>query len=358
MKRAKRKKNRRPGRAILFAALLLLLAALLVLRVLRIGISEDTVAELPAPTPAVSEQTPDSTQEEAETQPAELTEQEMTDTAPEQPEETAPMPTPAATPTPVNKKTPAPTGSGGYNKNTYEIVSDMVYTYRELQSAGMDTVRRDLDKLKAADPLLGTAWERIMDYWVYVNNDLEIHTGAVPEGLPQDDSLAIVALGYQLLPDGTMDPELVSRCELALACAEAYPNAYMIVTGGGTALDNKEMTEAQAMADWFLQKGFDPDRLIVETRAMTTGQNAQYSCEILMSEYPQVNKLLLVTSDYHMQMACLLFSAEAYLYECAYGVEPYTLAAHTAVSVPNATDEYNGVKKQAQYLWTLADPNY
>ena len=68
--------------------------------------------------------------------------------------------------------------------------------------------------------------------------------------------------------------------------------------------------------------------------------------------------MLLVTSDYYMQMACLLFSAEAYLYECAYGVEPYTLAAHAAVHIANATDEYNGTKVQAQYLWTLADPNY
>ena len=143
-----------------------------------------------------------------------------------------------------------------------------------------------------------------------------------------------------------------------MSCAETYPNAYVIVTGGGTALDNKEMTEAQAMADWFIRKGLDPDRLIVETRAMTTGQNAQYSCEILMAEYPQVKNLLLVTSDYHMQMAWLLFSEEAYLYECAYGVAPYVLAANAAVHIPEATDEYNGTAKQAQYLWTLADPQY
>ena len=78
----------------------------------------------------------------------------------------------------------------------------------------------------------------------------------------------------------------------------------------------------------------------------------------VMAEYPQVKNLLLVTSDYHMQMAWLLFSEEAYLYECAYGVAPYVLAGNAAVHIPDATDEYNGTSKQAQYLWTLADPQY
>ncbi|MBQ9249628.1 MAG: YdcF family protein [Oscillospiraceae bacterium] len=356
MKRGTRKRNTGRGRVIIFAVLVLLLAALLLLRILRTGPGAAIAEEMPAPTVASAQTVPPKT-EETEALPEEAPVPESTEAEPTLSDAAEEKPTPQATPTPVNPKSPVPTGAGGYNKTTYEIVSDMVYTYRQLQSEGMDTVRRDLEKLKAADPALGTAWERIMETWVYVNNDLEIFD-AIPAGLPEDDSLAIVALGFQLLPDGSMDPELVSRCELAMSCAETYPNAYVIVTGGGTALDNKEMTEAQAMADWFIQKGLDPDRLIVETRAMTTGQNAQYSCEILMAEYPQVNNLLLVTSDYHMQMAWLLFSEEAYLYECAYGVAPYVLAGNASVHIPDATDEYNGTSKQAQYLWTLADPQY
>ena len=356
MKRSTKKRNTGRGRAIVFATLLLLLAALLLLRILRTRPGAADEGEMPAPID-VPAQTTFPEPEEAATLPGGTPAPEPTEAEPIPPDEAEEKLSPEATPTPVNTTAPVPTGAGGYNKTTYEIVSDMVYTYRQLQSEGMDTVHRDLEKLKAADPALGTAWERIMETWVYVNNDLEI-SEAVPAGLPEDDSLAIVALGFQLLSDGAMDPELISRCELAMSCAETYPNAYVIVTGGGTALDNKEMTEAQAMADWFIRKGLDPDRLIVETRAMTTGQNAQYSCEILMAEYPQVKNLLLVTSDYHMQMAWLLFSEEAYLYECAYGVAPYVLAANAAVHVPEATDEYNGTSKQAQYLWTLADPQY
>ena len=112
------------------------------------------------------------------------------------------------------------------------------------------------------------------------------------------------------------------------------------------------------MAAWFREKGISEERLIVEDGALTTGDNARNVCALLTVRHPQIRELLLVTSDYHMQMAWLLFSEEAYLYECAYGVAPYVLAANAAVHVPEATDEYNGTSKQAQYLWTLADPQY
>ena len=111
------------------------------------------------------------------------------------------------------------------------------------------------------------------------------------------------------------------------------------------------------MADWFLARGLDPTRLIVEKRALTTGQNAQYTCEILTGQYPQARNLLLVTSGYHMRMSCLLYTAEAILYEYAFGAQPYAIAGHVACEVLGP-DEYNGTAKQAQYLWTLADPQY
>ena len=198
MKRSKKKGNTGRGRAIVFAVLLLLLAALLLLRILRTRPGAAVEGDMPAPT-AVPAQTMFPEPEETAALPGGTPAPEPTETEPIPPDEAEEKLSPEATPTPANTTAPVPTGAGGYSKTTYEIVSDMVYTYRQLQSEGMDTVRRDLEKLKAADPALGTAWERIMETWVYVNNDLEINE-AVPAGLPEDDSLAIVALGFQLLP--------------------------------------------------------------------------------------------------------------------------------------------------------------
>ena len=62
-------------------------------------------------------------------------------------------------------------------------------------------------ELAAADPGLADQWSRIMALWetpVTVN-------AALPDGLPEDDTLCLVALGFQLNPDGTMRDELVER---------------------------------------------------------------------------------------------------------------------------------------------------
>ena len=196
-----------------------------------------------------------------------------------------------------------------------------------------------------------------MSYWDYVNTGLEIQVGAVPEGLPEDDSLGIVVLGFELMYDGSMTPELVGRCELALSCAQRYPNAWLVLTGGGTALQNKQATEAGVMAEWFLERGVEEKRLILEDRSLTSADNAEYTCAILGGGYSQIKNLMIVTSDYHIQMGCLLFEESAWLYGWEYGEKPFTVVANTALATPGR-DDYKGTKKQAQYLWALANPHY
>jgi uncharacterized SAM-binding protein YcdF (DUF218 family) len=168
---------------------------------------------------------------------------------------------------------------------------------------------RTLEELTAADPALGDQWTRIMDLWeapVTVND-------ALPDGLPQDDSLCLVALGFQLNPDGTMRPELVERLKVLLAAAEQYPQAVLVCTGGGTAADDPTATEAGRMAEWLEARGVEPSRLVVEDRSLTTAQNAQYTFAILAERYPQVKQIAIVSSDYHIATGTLLFSAEAIL---------------------------------------------
>ena len=98
--------------------------------------------------------------------------------------------------------------------------------------------------LTSLDPVLGGQWTRIMDLWeapVPVYHQL-------PDGLPDDDSLCLVALGFQLNPDGTMREELVERLKVVQAAAEQYPKAVIVCTGGGTAADAPDATEAGRMA--------------------------------------------------------------------------------------------------------------
>ena len=166
-----------------------------------------------------------------------------------------------------------------------------------------------LFELVALDPALGLKWMRILDLWetpVTVNSEL-------PDDLPKDDSLCLVALGYRLNTDGSMRNELIERLKVVLAASQKYPNAFIICTGGATAINNPSATEAGRMAEWLRWQGVEARRLIVEDQSLTTAQNAAFSFEILADNYPQIRQLAIISSDYHIATGALLFGAAAIL---------------------------------------------
>ena len=164
-------------------------------------------------------------------------------------------------------------------------------------------------ELRSLDPELGDKWTRIMALWV---TPVTVNT-ALPDGLPEDGSLCLAALGFQLNPDGTMRDELIQRLKVVLAASEKYPQAFIVCTGGGTASGDPTATEAGLMAEWLEAHGVDRSRLIVENRSLTTAQNAVYSFDILAGQYPQVKQIAIISSDYHIATGTLLFGAEAIL---------------------------------------------
>ena len=163
--------------------------------------------------------------------------------------------------------------------------------------------------LASLDSALGDKWARIMKLWetpVAVNE-------ALPDDLPEDDSLCLVGLGFQLNPDGTMREELIERLKVMLVASEKYPNAVIVCTGGGTAADDPKATEAGRMAEWLETQGVDSARVMVEDRSLTTAQNAVNTYDILAEHSPQVKQIAIISSDYHIATGILLFGAEAIL---------------------------------------------
>ena len=120
-----------------------------------------------------------------------------------------------------------------------------------------------------------------MQLWKTVNEDPEINENILPDGLPETDELCMIVLGFQLNPDGSMKDELIERLTVAKASAEKYPNSLVVCTGGGTAAENPDATEAGEMAKWLIENGVDPQRVIVEDQSLTTAQNAIYTYRIL-----------------------------------------------------------------------------
>lgn len=183
-------------------------------------------------------------------------------------------------------------------------VSEIIKTFPKDPQKANSLARQ----LKQADPALGEHAESLLEYWNYVNNDLTLNP-ILPDGL-EEEGLCIIVLGFQLNADGTIRPELEGRLQTALACARKYPGAYVLCTGGGTAANAPEATEAGQMALWLVGNGLEPERLIVEDRSLTTTENALFSHAILKEQYPQITAAAIVTSDYHIPWGAVLFEAE------------------------------------------------
>ncbi|MBP3857556.1 MAG: YdcF family protein [Ruminiclostridium sp.] len=193
--------------------------------------------------------------------------------------------------------------------NTQELIEQII-TYHGCYGSEADSkVSGLLAELSAKDSRQGKLWTDIMDYWDHANTDLQVNIDKLPEGLPDDDTMALTVLGFELNDDGTMQDELIGRLTVALACAKQYPNAYVICTGGGTAKNAPDVTEGGLMGEWLLEHGLDENRLIVEDKSHTTAENAVNSYNILLKDYPQVDSVVLISSSYHIAWGSLLFES-------------------------------------------------
>ena len=163
-------------------------------------------------------------------------------------------------------------------------------------------------QMKEEDPKQGAIWDKIMFDWAWINQDMPIYEEVLPEDLPADDSLCIVVMGFGLNADGSIRPELKNRLMVAMALAQKYPNAYVLVTGGQTgAVDG--VTEAGQMAAWLQKNGLSKSRIIQENQSLSTTANAVNSYKLLTRAYPKVDSIAVVTSDYHVRQSCAMFAA-------------------------------------------------
>ena len=166
-----------------------------------------------------------------------------------------------------------------------------------------------------------------------------------PEKLPEDESLCFIVAGFELQSNGAPKKEMIDRLVIALGCAQQYPNSYVLLTGGPTAMGNPSATEADVMADWLEDHGVSRERLIVENRSTITFENALFAYDILQKEYPQIAELAIVSSDYHIPLCSILFEARCLLK----ADEDSTI--HVIANIGSITTGYSfGIKEQGRQL--------
>ncbi|MGI5171609.1 YdcF family protein [Spirillospora sp. CA-253888] len=117
----------------------------------------------------------------------------------------------------------------------------------------------------------------------------------------------VVVLGSGLVGGVRVGRLLGNRLDRGRAVYEAQAarsRAPMLLVSGGQGPD-EELSEAEAMAGYLVERGFPGDRILRETRSRTTEENMAFSNEIMAAAEPGY-RCVVVTNNYHAFRAALL----------------------------------------------------
>ena len=244
-----------------------------------------------------------------------------------------------------------PARANTQGRDEKSIVREIAYAYYWEQDPSAKRVERLLSELGDVNPEAAEKWQEILDCWTESNREMPVHYGSLPAGLEDGSQLCLIVLGFQLNPDGSMQKELVSRLETALKSAEKYPESFVLCTGGGTA-QSSDVTEAEVMAQWLEEHGIDEERIITENNSLTTSQNAIFSCQLLSQDYPEITQAALISSDYHLPWASILFQTQFIL-----GEYPITLVSNAACRTNESLSDNALLRLQMNGILEIAGIN-
>ncbi len=113
---------------------------------------------------------------------------------------------------------------------------------------------------------------------------------------------------------------LVERLEAAYEYLTENPEAVCVVSGGKG--DGENISEAECMYRWLIDKGIDESRIYKEDRSTSTEENIAYSKNVIVENGLNEN-IAIITSEYHTYRAGMIAEQN----ELSYGAVP----GHTAI---------------------------
>lgn len=130
-----------------------------------------------------------------------------------------------------------------------------------------------------------------------------IREGKVLTSVPPEDNYdAIIVLGAQVYPDGSPSVQLSWRLDAAYDafCRKAVP----VIVCGAKGKDEPK-TEAEVMKQYLAGKGIPEEIILMDPASFNTRQNLN-NAALLLRDRPQIHKVLIVTSDYHVPRSLAL----------------------------------------------------
>ena len=130
-----------------------------------------------------------------------------------------------------------------------------------------------------------------------------IREGSVLKTVPAADNYdAIIVLGAQVTPDGSPSVQLGWRLDAAYEAWQQKPVPIVVCGAQG---GDEPMPEAVAMEAYLLRKGVPQNDLLKDPDSFNTNQNLK-NAAALLEKIPEVKKVLVVTSDYHVPRSLAL----------------------------------------------------
>ena len=128
------------------------------------------------------------------------------------------------------------------------------------------------------------------------------------------DVIAVPAGGYKIgfsLDQDVMGTETILRVLTAIKLWKKYPDAMMVMSGGGVDKIRKSKRQTDLMMEFAYNYGVPKDKLIADKLSLNTLEHPQRILEL--PSIDKHTKILLVTSGWHMRRA--LFSFNQYFDE-------------------------------------------
>ena len=95
----------------------------------------------------------------------------------------------------------------------------------------------------------------------------------------------LIVLGNRLNDDGSFTKAMQERMEITLDIVKKQSIDY-IITSGGIANKNTKISEAEAMKQYLVSKGLDENKIITESKSMSTYENAEFSIPLALELNP------------------------------------------------------------------------
>lgn len=117
---------------------------------------------------------------------------------------------------------------------------------------------------------------------------------------PEPDANYIVVLGAAVYGENP-SITLQHRLEGAARYLEANPRTKAVVSGGQG--KGEDISEAECMRRYLVEHGIDQDRILLEDRSTSTKENLAFSKAVIEADGGSVDRVVIVSSAYHLYRA-------------------------------------------------------